>query len=95
MPACPGESLHQYRNRVFRDPRDWRPYWRENYSHSRLRLEVLTFVVGKFVDVKMKGSPAVFYPQAMVDTVFQNSVVAVEDFLLDLRIAMRLLDLLI
>jgi len=95
MPATPGETLHQYRSRVIQDGRDWRPYWRENYSNSRFRSEILTFVVGKLVDVKMKGSPAMLYPPAMVDTVFGDSIVAVGDFLLDLRIVMRLLDLLI
>merc|ERR1719401_1878265 len=89
------ETLSHYLSRCSTDTRDWRSYWRDNYSNSRCRHEVLGFVVGKLVDAKMKGSAALLYPAVMVDTVFNDSVIAVNDFLIDLRLAMRMLDLLL
>lgn len=94
VPSKQDEDLNQYLSRLPRT-HDWRGYWRDNYSNSRCRREVLGFVVGKLVDAKMKGSPVMLLPPAMVEIVFENSVKKVDEFLYDLRLTMRILDLLL
>merc|ERR1712083_767296 len=80
VPPQGDETLNHYMARVNTEVTDWRGYWRDFYSNSRCRHEVLGFVVGKLVDTKMKGSAATLIPPIMIDKVFGNSVKDLESF---------------